>query len=68
MEGLDVITDDLRKFFNKIEYTEIAQKYYKEAHTEKEAVFDKVFAPAYKMIENFNEKAKKTEETAKRVG
>lgn len=39
----------------------MAQKYYKESHTDKEAVFDKVFGPAYKMIENFNEKAKKAE-------
>ena len=29
MEGLDAITDDLRQFFSKINYMEIAHKYYK---------------------------------------
>lgn len=51
-----------------MEYSELAHKYYKESHTEKEAVFEKIFSPAYKMIENFNTKAKQTEENAKAVG
>ena len=68
MEGLDNITHELRNLFAKIEYSEMAQKFFKEAQDNKEAVLDKIFGKAYKMIEMFNEKAKRVEEEAKEVG
>lgn len=50
MEGLDNITHELRNLFAKIEYSEMAQKFFKEAQDNKEAVLDKIFGKAYKMI------------------
>ena len=68
MEGLDSITDDLRMMLTKIDYNEVAKEYYNESQNSKEAVLEKIFGKAYKLIEVFNEKAKYVEDNAKKVG
>ncbi len=68
MDGLDSITSQLKGVLTKIDYNEVAQTYLKDPQDSKEAMLEKVFGKAYKLIEGFNEKAKKIEENAKRVG
>lgn len=38
----------------KIDYNDVVQKYMKDAQESKEAVLEKIFSKAYKLIEGFN--------------
>lgn len=68
MEGLDSITQELKEVLTKIDYNEVAQNYAKDPQEPKEAMLEKIFGKAYKLIEGFNEKAKVIEDNAKKVG
>lgn len=54
MEGLDLITHELKGVLTKIDYNEVAQNYLKDAQESKEALLEKIFGKAYKLIEGFN--------------
>jgi len=54
---------------DKIDYNEVANKYFKEAQMgNKEGIFKKVFGDGYGMIEKFNQRAKDLEKEAGSVG
>ena len=60
------MADDIKKFFNKIDYKEEANKYFKEAQSgQKEKIFEKIFGQVYKMIEKYNKLVVELEAHAK---
>jgi len=68
MEGLESITLEIRHFFDKLNYTDVANEHFKNAKENKEAVLEKIFGKAYKLIQDFNDKAKNLESEAQKVG
>lgn len=58
MQNLDSIVSELKSTLTKIDYNNVAQNYFKDPQTPKEAVLEKVYGNSYKLMENFNEKAK----------
>lgn len=68
MNKLDQITGQLKAFFTKLNLQQLVQTYFRDGNQDKSAATDKIFAPAYKMIEEFNAVSKSVEEDAKKVG
>lgn len=68
-DGLDSIVDEIKRFYEKMNFTDIANKYYKKINeTNREQILDEIFHSTYKLIEGFNTKVKEIESEAKRVG
>jgi hypothetical protein len=54
-EGLDAIVDEIRRFYEKMNFSDIANKYYKKIDQgNREKVLEEIFSGTYKLIENFN--------------
>lgn len=68
MEELDSITSQLKAFFTKMDFQQLTQTHFRDSNQSKEAVIEKIFDPAYKMIQSFNEKAKNVQSDAGKVG
>lgn len=49
-------------------FNEIAQANFKSGNQSKDQILEKIFAPAFKLIEGFNERARDVETDAKHVG
>lgn len=58
----------MKAFFTKLNLQQLVQTYFRDGNQDKSAATDKIFAPAYKMIEEFNAVSKSVEEDAKKVG
>lgn len=68
-EGLDAIVDEIKRFYEKMNFSEIASKYYKKLEGgNKEKILEEIFSGTYKLIEGFNEKTRQIEAEAKKVG
>lgn len=51
-----------------MDFQQLVQTHFRDNNQNKEAVLEKIFAPAYTMIAGFNEQAKNVETDAKKVG
>jgi hypothetical protein len=68
-EGLDAIVDEIRRFYEKMNFSEIASKYYKQiSEANREKVLEEIFQGTYKLIEGFNQKSQNINAEAKAVG
>ena len=68
-EGLDAIVDEIRKFYEKMNFSEIASKYYKQINqANREKILEEIFQGTYKLIEGFNQKSQTINAEAKAVG
>lgn len=50
MQELDAIVTELKTTFTKIDYTNVAQSYFKDSQNSKEAVLEKIYGNSYKLI------------------
>ena len=58
-EGLDALVDEIKRFYEKMNFSEIASKYYKRLDgTNREKILEEIFSGTYKLIEGFNERTR----------
>ncbi len=51
IEGLDAIVDEIKSFYTKLNYNEIARKHFKNLNEQsKEAIYNEIFSKAFKLI------------------
>jgi hypothetical protein len=68
-EGLDAIVEEIRRFYEKMNFSEIASKYYQKiTETNRENILEEIFSGTYKLITAFNEKSQTIYAEAKVVG
>jgi TPP-dependent trihydroxycyclohexane-1,2-dione (THcHDO) dehydratase len=68
-DGLDAIVDEIKRFYEKMDFSDIASKYYKKFDANnREKILEEIFSGTYKLIEAFNEKTRQIEAEAKKVG
>lgn len=54
-DGLDSIVDEIKKFYEKMNFSDIASKYYKKFDgNNREKILEEIFSGTYKLIEGFN--------------
>ena len=50
-DGLDAIVDEIKRFYEKMNFTDIANKYYKKINeSNREQILDEIFHSTYKLI------------------
>lgn len=68
-EGLDAIVDEIRKFYEKMNFSQIASKYFKQINPgNREKILEEIFQGTYKLIQGFNQKSQTINAEAKAVG
>lgn len=61
-EGLDALVDEIKRFYEKMDFSDIASKYYKRLDgSNREKILEEIFYGTYKLIEGFNEKTRQIE-------
>lgn len=68
-EELDAIVNEIKRFYEKMNFSEIASNYYQKVNeTNREKILEEIFSGAYKLILAFNEKSQAINSEAKAVG